>query len=144
VSAQLALTGNRMNNTSATAASQFPITALNNISLKISGSKTGLSSTCHSRKSCSYWQTATAGMMQPQCAHKCIYCHATGALLLARLFSAPGTCTPRQLCDVCFAGATHPSLQKAWTLSINHRVIQRKVHEPPRHVNLMCQTHVPT
>ncbi len=73
-----------------------------------------------------------------------IYCHATGALLLARLFSAPGTCTPRQLCNVCFAGATHPSLQKAWTLSINHRVIQRKVHEPPRHVNLMCQAHVPT
>jgi len=73
-----------------------------------------------------------------------IYCHATGALLLARLNSAPGTRTPHQICNVCLAGATHPSLQKAWTLSINHRVIQRKVHDPPPQVNLMCQIHVPT
>ncbi len=73
-----------------------------------------------------------------------IYCHATGALQLARLFSAHSTCTPCQLCIVCLAGATHPSLQKAWILSIIHRVIQRKVHEPPPQVNLMCHIHVTT
>ncbi len=76
------------------------------------------------------------------CSH-IIYCHATGLLQLARLFLLHSTYTQRQPCSVCLAGATHPSLQKAWTLSINHRVIQRKVHEPPPQVNLMCQIHVP-
>ena len=73
-----------------------------------------------------------------------IHCDATGVLQLARLSSAPSICMPCQLCEVCLAGATHPSLQKAWTLSINRWAIQRKVHEPPLQVNLMCDIHVPT